>query len=125
MRHTRRPSVRPKPWRDGMIRDDNKWRARVLAYDLDSDSKGDDGGMRKFRDEIVVARAPGPCCLCFGPVIPGSLSRRETAKFDGNVVSVLYCLECCDAMAAWPESDAIDGRYEIGRRRSEAMRHDA
>ena len=104
-----------------MVRGDETWRWAVLAFDLDAGSKGD-LDMVKLADAVVVARKPGTCSVCFGEIAPGTLTRRETAKFEGKVATCRYCQDCCDAMALWPEDDAIDDRYEIGRKRSEATR---
>lgn len=95
------------------------WDDHVLRYNL-YDGDKDDGGVRVLRDRIVVARASGPCSICYTPIVPGTRIRVETGVVDGRkMASVRTCHACCDAMArAWKDDGvALDRRYAIGERR--------
>lgn len=101
-----------------MVRDD-AWAHAALSYDFDTDSK-DNYIQARFRNAIVRVRKAECCAVCFGEVIVGTFARVEVVKMDGELLSARYCQECCDAMGAWPELDAMEYRYDLGQKRAKS-----
>lgn len=103
---------------------DAAWRHAVLSYDFDGSAK-DNYIQARFRDVIVTARKPNTCSTCFGSITPGTLNRVEVVKMDDEVLHARHCQDCCDAMAVWPESDALERRMGLGEKRARQNRKKA
>ena len=60
-----------------------------------------------FSNRMAVARKPGPCSHCNTEIAKGERIRRQTSKFDGELMTHRWCAMCCAAMASY-DSD-LDG----------------
>ena len=90
----------------------------VLAFDP---FEGDFGapGDKVFSNRMCIARKPGPCSHCAGEIAKGERIRRQTSKFDGELMSHRWCALCCNAMATYdaePEDDDRDDLPEYEQR---------
>lgn len=72
----------------------------ILAFDP---FEGDFGapGDRVFSNRMVNARKPGACSHCGQQIVKGERVRRQTSKFDGELMSHRWCAKCCAAMASY------------------------
>lgn len=77
---------------------------KILAFDP---FEGDFGvpGDRVFSNRMVIARKIGPCTHCGTEIKGGERVRRQTSKFDGELMSHRWCSLCCSAMASSYEED--------------------
>lgn len=89
----------------------------VLEFDT---FEGDFGtpGDKVFSNRMVIARKPGPCSHCGTEITKGERVRRQTSKFDGELMTHRWCALCCGAMAnyyAELDDDDRDGLpdYEL------------
>lgn len=60
---------------------------------------------RIFSDRIGFARKEGECSFCDSIIRPGDQQRRMSAKFDGEMMSHRWCLECCMEMLNEDDED--------------------
>ena len=111
----------PNHQRSGKTMRDDAWRYAVLSYDFDASSK-DNYIQARFKNDIVRARAQHACATCLGAIDPGTLYRLEVVKMDGEMLTARHCIECCDAMATWPDTDDMEQRYALGERRHKEQR---
>jgi hypothetical protein len=72
----------------------------VLAFDP---FEGDFGapGDKVFTNKMSVARKAGSCSHCRLQIEPGERVRRQTSKFDGEMMTHRWCNLCCAAMASY------------------------
>lgn len=65
--------------------------------------EGDFGipGDKVFTNKMAIARKPGPCSHCGLQITQGERVRRQTSKFDGELMTHRWCALCCDAMATY------------------------
>lgn len=94
----------------------------VIAYDPFA---GDFGGSddKPFVDKMVTARRPHRECHCCGSSIDmGERHRYKCDKYDGELMSWLWCWACCVAMArswaSWTNHEADPPYQEIEDRSS-------
>lgn len=71
--------------------------------------EGDFGapGDKVFTNRMAIARKPGPCSHCDMEITKGERVRRQTSKFDGELMTHRWCALCCAAMANY-EAEAED-----------------
>lgn len=72
----------------------------VLEFDP---FEGDFGmpGDTVFTNRMAIARKPGPCSHCGTEISKGERVRRQTSKFDGEMMTHRWCSMCCKAMASY------------------------
>lgn len=85
--------------------------------------EGDFGapGDKVLTNRMVIARKPGPCSHCATAIQKGERIRRQTSKFDGELMTHRWCALCCTAMASYEaesEDDERDGLPEYEKRSS-------
>jgi predicted nucleic acid-binding Zn ribbon protein len=78
----------------------------VLSFDP---FEGDFGipGDKIFSNRMAIARKPGPCSHCGTDIAKGERIRRQTSKFDGELMTHRWCALCCTAMASY-DTEACD-----------------
>lgn len=94
----------------------------VLSFDP---FEGDFGipGDKVFSNRMVVARKPGPCSHCGIDIAKGDRIRRQTSKFDGELMTHRWCALCCTAMANYDaEAEDEDDLPEYEKRSGLATR---
>lgn len=84
----------------------------ILSFDP---FEGDFGapGDTVFSNAMVVARKPGPCSHCGLEICKGERVRRQTSKFDGELMTHRWCALCCAAMAAYEAQTEDEERDEL------------
>lgn len=76
--------------------------------------EGDFGmpGDKVFTNKMAIARKEGPCSHCGLQIQPSERIRRQTSKFDGELMTHRWCANCCTAMANY-DSDVDDDTNEL------------
>jgi len=83
----------------------------------------DDTQYRVLKNAMVTTRRPQECAICFGAIPVGSRVRTQIEVYDGTCKTFRFCVECCEAMVADfsdHDSERVESRYDIGRKRAEA-----
>lgn len=78
-------------------------------FDGDFGAPGD----KVFTNRMVVARKPGPCSHCGTEIEKGERVRRQTSKFDGELMTHRWCAICCTAMASYDAEANDEDRTEL------------
>lgn len=80
-----------------------------------------------FSDRVCIARKPGVCNDCAGPINPAEQQRRLDAKFDDEMRWYRWCFQCCQAMAASWEDDgaALQARWDLRQARMDGAQRAA
>lgn len=84
----------------------------ILAFDP---FEGDFGSPddRVFANKMVTARKLGPCSNCGAEIQPTERVRRQTSKFDGELMTHRWCHLCCDAMANYQSQLSDENRDDL------------
>lgn len=77
--------------------------------------EGDFGapGDKVFSNRMCIARKPGPCSHCGGEIAKGERIRRQSSKFDGELMVHRWCALCCSTMATYDAELEDDDRDDI------------
>lgn len=65
--------------------------------------EGDYGapGDKVFTKVMCIARKPGPCSHCGCEINKGERIRRQSSKFDGELMTHRWCAVCCAAIVKY------------------------
>ena len=70
-----------------------------------------DGGDITFSDKMVKGRKEHQCGHCKGVIKIGETHRNLVGKFEGELMSMRWCAECCEAMVE--ELEGSDSGFDL------------